>query len=117
MPTDTKNHKRTEDATADQAKHGDSCSAKGIHAGLPMCPTSFSGNSIDLPALPCCREDTMVDKGAAVLKLCISPVEMRTLTAAGSRYLVAYFLPAQPLQRRGPSSFGTPRRATAVSSK
>ena len=35
------------------------------------------------PTLPR-RDDVLVDKGAAVPKPCLSPVEMRTLTAAGN---------------------------------
>ena len=37
VPTDTKIRKRTEDAAADQAKHGDSCSAKRLDAGPRLC--------------------------------------------------------------------------------
>ena len=46
MATDTETRKRTEDAAADQAKHGDSCSAKRVDAGPPMCMTSF-GDDLD----------------------------------------------------------------------
>ena len=40
VPTDKNNRKRVEDAAADQAKHGDSCSAKRVDAG-PMSLTNF----------------------------------------------------------------------------
>ena len=82
VPTDTKTHKRAEDAAADQAKHGDTCSAKRIDPDL-MCLTSLGDDSTETPALPCCRDDAMVDKGAAAPKPRLSPVEMRTPTAAG----------------------------------
>ena len=95
VPTDTKNRKRTEDAVVDQAKHVDSCSAKRVDAGPPMCLTSFGDDSTDPLALPCCRHNALVDKGAAAPKPCLSAVEVRTLTATGG-----YFPPTQPLQRR-----------------
>ena len=78
---DTKTRKRTEDAAADRAKHGDSSSAKKADPD-PMCLTSFGDDCTEPPALPY-RDDAIVDKGAAAPKPCLSPVEMRTLTAAG----------------------------------
>ena len=90
---DTKNHKRMEDAVADQAKHRDSCSAKRIQAG-PTSSTSF-GMKAEPLTLPR-RDDVLVDKDAAASKPCLSPVDMRTLTAAGD-----FFQPIQSLQRRG----------------
>ena len=47
-----------------------------------MCLTSFGDDSTEPLALPC-RDDAMVNKGAAALKPCLSPVEMRVLRAAG----------------------------------
>ena len=76
VTSDKKTCKRAEDAAAaNQAKHGDSCSAKRVHAG----PTSLIGFSMKAEplALPC-KDDALVDKGKPYL----SPVEMRTLTAA-----------------------------------
>ena len=73
-----------EDAAVDQAKHGDSCSAKRVLAG-PISLTSF-GIKAEPPALPR-RDDVLVDKGVAAPKLCLSPVEMRTLTTAGNSLL------------------------------
>ena len=83
VPTDTRTRKRTEDAAADQAKHGVSFFAKRVDAGQPMCLTSFGGDSIESPGLPCCRDDAMVDKGAVAPAPRLLPVEMRTLTATG----------------------------------
>ena len=81
MPSDTKIRERTEGAaTAVQAKHGYSCSSERVHAG-PTCSTSF-GVKAEPPALPC-RDDVLVENGAAVPKSCLSPSEMRTPTAGG----------------------------------
>ena len=76
----TTTRKRTEDATANQAKHGDSCSAKKVEAG-PTTSTSF-GVTAKPPAFPR-RDDVLVDKGAAAPNPCLSPVTMRKLTAPG----------------------------------
>ena len=78
-PTDTKTHKRIEDAEANQAKNGDSYSAKKVQAG-PIS-TSFVMKA-ESPALPR-RDDVLVDISATALKPYLSPVKMRTLTAAG----------------------------------
>ena len=80
VTADKKTRERTEDAAAAvQAKHGDSC--KRVQAG-PTSSTIF-GKKAEAPALPC-RDDVLIDiKGAAAPKPCLSPVEMRTLTAAG----------------------------------
>ena len=82
VPFETKTHKRTDDATANQAKYRDSCSAKRVDAGPPMCLTSFDNDPTKPPAHPC-RDDAMVDKGAAAPKSCLSPVKIHTPTAAG----------------------------------
>ena len=71
-PTDKKARNRAEDAAVDQAKHGDSCSAKRVDAGPPMCLTSFGDDSTEPPALPCCRNDAMVVKDAATPKPSLS---------------------------------------------
>ena len=80
---DTKTRERTEGAaTAVQAMHGDSCSANWIDPD-PMCSISFGGDSTGPPALSCLGDDALVDKGAAVPKSYFSPLEMRTISAAG----------------------------------
>ena len=77
VTVDKKTRKRTEGAaTAVQAKHGDSCSAKIVQAG-PKSSTSFCIKA-ELPAVPR-REDILVDIGAAAPK----SLEMHTTTAAG----------------------------------
>ena len=67
-------------AAAVQAKRGDSCSAERVEAG-PISSIRF-GMKAEHPTLPR-RDDVLVDIGAAAPKPCHSPVEMRTLTAAG----------------------------------
>ena len=80
---DTKTRERTEGATtAVQAMHGDSCSANRVDPD-PLCSTSFGDHCTGPPALPCPREDALVDNGAATPKSCLPPLEMRTTTAAG----------------------------------
>ena len=49
-----------------------------------MCLTSFGEDSTGPPAVPCSRGDALVNKGTVAPKPCLSPVEMRTLTAVGS---------------------------------
>ena len=81
VPTDKKSRERTEGAaTAVQAKHEDSYSAKGVQAG-PKSSTSF-GVEVKLLALPC-RNDVLVENGDAAPKACLLPLEMHTPTAAG----------------------------------
>ena len=72
---------RTEGAaTAVQAMHGDSCTAQKVQDG-PKTSTSF-GVKAEPPDLPC-REDVLVEDGAAVPKSCLLFLEMRSPTAAG----------------------------------
>ena len=71
-------------ATAAQAMHGDSFSANRVDPD-PMCSTIF-GMKAEPPTLPC-RDDVLVESGAAAPKLCISPLEMRSPTAAGGLLL------------------------------
>ena len=79
VPTDKKTRKRAEDAAADQAKHGHSCSAKRIDTGSTSA-INF-GMESEPPALP--RNEVLVDKGAEDPKPRLSPVETRMLIAAG----------------------------------
>ena len=79
-----KTRERTEGAaTVVQVMHEDSCPANRVDPD-PMCSTSFGNDCTGPPALPCSREDALVDDGAAAPKLCLSPlIEMRSPTAAG----------------------------------
>ena len=88
MPSDTKTRKRTEgDAAAVQGKLGDSCSANQSDPD-PMCLTCFEDDCTGPPALPCSRDDALVDTGAAAPKSCLSPLETCTPSAA------SFLLPA-----------------------
>ena len=83
MPSDTKTYECKEGAAAAvQAKHGDNYSANQVDPD-PMCLASFGEDSSGPPALPCLRDDALVDNGAAALKSCLSPLGMRTPIAAG----------------------------------
>ena len=80
VKSDTKTRNRSmENTVADQAKHEVSCSASQVDPDQ-MCLTSFGDDSTGPPALPCSRNATLIDKGAAAPKPCLSPMEMRTLT-------------------------------------
>ena len=82
-PADTETRERTEGAaTVVQAMHGDSCSANRVDPD-PMCSTSFGNDCTEPPALPCSREDILVDNGAAAPKSCRPPLEIRTTAAGG----------------------------------
>ena len=81
-PADKKTREHTEGAVkAVQAMHGDSFSANRVQAGPKTTSTSF-GVKAKPPALPC-RDDVVVENGAAAPKSCISPLEMRTTTTVG----------------------------------
>ena len=81
-PTDTRTRERTEGAaTAVQAMHGDSFSTSRVDLGPKTTSTSFRIKA-DPPALTC-RDDVVVDNGAAEPKSCLSPLEMRTTSSTG----------------------------------
>ena len=76
-----KTPERTEGAaTAVQAMHGDSCTAQKVQDG-PKTSISF-GVKAEPPALPC-RDDVLVEDGAATSKSCLPSLEMRSPSAAG----------------------------------
>ena len=82
VPTDTEIRKRTEGAAA--AKRVISGDNSSVKVGTdPTCLTSFGDDSTGLPTLSCWRYDALVDNSAGAPKPCLSPVEMRTRTAAG----------------------------------
>ena len=80
-PANTTTRERMEGtATAVQAMHGDSCTTQKVQDGSK---TSINfGVKAKPPDLPC-REDILVEDGAAAPKSCLPSVEMRTTTAAG----------------------------------
>ena len=80
VQVDTKTRERTEGtAKVVQAMHGDNFSAKRIQDG-PKSSTTFD-EKVEPPALPC-RDGVIVENGAAAPKSCLSPLEVRTTTAA-----------------------------------
>ena len=80
-PADNKTRGRTEGvATAVQVMHGDSCTSQSVQDG-PKTLTCL-GVMAEPPALPC-REDVLVENGAAAPKSCFPPLEMCTTSAAG----------------------------------
>ena len=80
-PADTKTRERTEGAAnAVQAKHGDSCTAQRVQDG-PKTSISF-GMKAEPPVFPC-KDDGVVENGAAAPKSCFPPLKMRSTTSAG----------------------------------
>ena len=78
----TKTRERTEGAaTAVQAMRGDCFSARRVEPGPTTNSTSF-GVKAEPPALPC-RDDSVVEGGAAAFELCLPSMEMRPSTATG----------------------------------
>ena len=78
----TKTRERTEGAaTAVQALHGGGFSARRFEPGPNTNSTSF-GVKAGPPALPC-RDDSVVECGAAAFESCLPSMEMRPSTAAG----------------------------------
>ena len=79
-PANTKTQERTEGvAKAVQTKHGDSCTAYRVQDGRKIS-TCF-GVMAEPPAL-LCRDDAVVENGAAAPKSCLPSLEMRSPTAA-----------------------------------
>ena len=78
--TETRERKKGA-ATAVQAMHGNSCSVNRVDPGPKTTSASF-GVKADPPAL-FCRNDVLVDNGAAAPKSGLSLLKIRTTTAAG----------------------------------
>ena len=77
-----KTRERTEGAaTAVQAMRGDWFSVRRVEPGPNTNSTSF-GVKAKPPALPC-RDDVVVECGAAAFESCLPSLEMRSSTAAG----------------------------------
>ena len=81
LPNTTTRERTEGAATAPQAMHGDSCSATRVEPGPKSNSTSFAMMA-EPPDLPC-REDVLVEDGAAAPKSCLPSLEMRSPTAAG----------------------------------
>ena len=79
---DTETRERMEDAAiAVQAMREDCFSARRVEPGLNTNSTSF-GVKAEPPALPC-RDDSVVECGAAAFESCLPSLEMRSSKAAG----------------------------------
>ena len=92
---DTNARMHTEDAAADRVISGDNSFAQVDPD--PICLTIFGDDTTEPLALPR-RDGVLVDKGTAVPKPCLSPVEMRTLTATGGLLSAG-----TAFQRQGPT--------------
>ena len=80
----TKTREHTEGAaTAVQAMRGDGFSARRVEPSPNTNSTSF-GVKAEPPALPC-RDDAVVESGAAASESCLPSLEMRSSTATGAR--------------------------------
>ena len=81
-PADTKTRERTEGAAkAVQTMRGNCFSARRVEPGPTTNSISF-GVKAEPPALPC-RDDSVVESGAAASESCLPSMEMRSSTAAG----------------------------------
>ena len=58
-------------------------SARCVLPASVVCFTSFGGDYSEPSALPCSGDDALVGKHAVAPKSCLSPLEMRTTSAAG----------------------------------
>ena len=82
VPSGTKTRNRTKDIAADRVISEDRSSANQVDLDQ-VCLTSLGDDFIGLLALPCSRDDALIDNGVAAPKSCLLPVEMHTQTAAG----------------------------------
>ena len=99
---DTNTRERTEGAaTAVQVMHGDNVFASRVNPGSKTNSASF-GVKIEPPALAC-RDDVVVENGAAALKSCLLPWEMRTTSAASG------LLPTGKTSTATKTTFNQPR--------
>ena len=81
-PANTMTRGRMEGAAAAvEAMYGDSFSARRVEPGTKTNSSSFVMMA-EPPDLPC-REDVLVENGAAAPKSCLPSLDMRTTTAAG----------------------------------
>ena len=84
MKADVQEDKKTRESTEDFAQDGilGDISSDRVHD--PMRLTSFGDEDYtEPPALPC-RDDALVNQGHEVAKPCLSPMEIRKSTSAGS---------------------------------
>ena len=108
----TKTRERTEDAaTAVQAMRGNGFSARLVEPGPNTNSTSFSVKA-EPHALPC-RDDVVVESGAAASESCLPSLEMRSSTAAGGLVSTGEASTAKEINFiQPPLWFARPRRRT-----
>ena len=84
MNADVLEDKKTRESTENFAQDGRLGDISSDRVHDPMRLTSFGGQDYtEPPALPC-RDDALVNQGHQVAKPCLSPVEIRKSTSAGS---------------------------------
>ena len=76
VTSNTKIRNRMEDVAAERVISGDNSSAKVDPD--PMCLANSGDDSTGPLALPCSRDETLVDYGTAAPKPCFSPAAMCT---------------------------------------
>ena len=84
MKAGVQEDKKTRESTEDFAQDGRLGDISSDRVHDPMRLTSFGDKDYtEPPALPC-RDDALVNQGHEVAKPCLSPVEIRKSTSAGS---------------------------------
>ena len=84
MNAEVQEDKKTRESTEDFAQDGRLGDISSDRVHDPMRLTSFGDEDYtEPPALPC-RDDALVNQGHEVAKPCLSPVEIRKSTSAGS---------------------------------
>ena len=84
MNADVLENKKTRESTEDFAQDGRLGDTSSDQVHDPMRLIIFGDQDYtEPPALPC-RDDTLINQGHEVAKPCLSPVEMRKSTPAGS---------------------------------
>ena len=84
MKADVQDDKKTRESMEDLAQDGRLGDISSDRVHDPIRLTSFGDQDFtEPPALPC-RDDALVNQGHEVAKPCLSPVEMRKSTSAGS---------------------------------
>ena len=110
----TKTRERTEGAaTAEQAIRGNGFSARLVEPSPNTNSTSF-GVKAEPPALPC-RDDIVVESGAAASESCLPSLEKRSSTAAGGLVPTGEASTAKEMQARPSFSYHPKSRPASCS--
>ena len=84
MEVDVLEDKKTRESREDFAKDGRLGDISSDQVHDPIRLTSFGDQDYTEPPSLSCRDDALVNQGHEVAKPCLSPVEMRKSTPAGS---------------------------------